>query len=420
MLFNTLFNRYAKKLVKHILWWPASPQVTYFCGEFFFKLLGMRQNTCNISKINLFEIKKVLIVRLDEIGDVVLTTPLFRELRRNLPNAWITLVVKPEVYNLVQNCPYVNEVLTYDWKVPKLLKPLHRHWRALCLARKSLWKRRFDLAILPRWDADDYHATFLVYFSGAPLRVGYSERVNPKKQEFNKGFDSLLTHVLVDNSLKHEVERNLDILSFMGCKIQEKHLELWLSEEDEIFAKDILMNHKYGGEVLIAMGIGAGIANRKWPLKLYIELGDWLIKEYNAKILIVGGSKEKELGLIFKQVVGSGVINVAGITTLRRTAALLKRCHLYIGNDSGPMHIAAAVGTPVVELSCHPITGSIDEINSPFRFGPWGVKKIVIQPKEPLPPCEERCIVYDKPHCILGITVDQVKQAVVDLLANLE
>jgi heptosyltransferase-2 len=163
---------YVKRIAKYILWWPASPKVTYFFGEPFFKLMGMRRNKHDL---NLAQVEKVLIVRLDEIGDVVMTTPFLRELRRNLPDAWITLVVKPAVYNLVERCPYVNEVLVYDWNTKhRLLKPLQRHWRALQLAWKHLWKRRFDLAILPRWDVDSYHGSFVLYFSGAPWRVGYS------------------------------------------------------------------------------------------------------------------------------------------------------------------------------------------------------------------------------------------------------
>ena len=408
---------YTNKLAKHILWWPASPKVTYFFGEPFFKLMGMRRMRHELS---LAQIEKVLIVRLDEIGDIVMTTPFLRELRRNLPKAWITLVVKPQVYNLVELCPYVNEVLVYDWQVPKLFKPLQRHWRALRLAKKHLWKRCLDLAIVPRWDTDGYHATFVAYFSGAIWRVGYSENVNAIKKKFNRGFDRLFTHVLADQSVKHEVERNLNIIRFLEGEVREDHLELWLSEDDEAFAEQILMNHNVGREdLLVGLGPGAGKPQKVWPLESFMELGDWLIREYGAKLLVVGGSKEEKLGKVLKQELGDSVVNIAGMTTLRQTAALIKRCQLFVGNDSGPMHLAAAVGVAVIELSCHPLTGLPDRVNSPHRFGPWGVRSIVLQPRFPIPPCQEQCIA-DEPHCILGITVEQVKQAVSKLLSQIQ
>jgi len=404
-------KKFIKQLVQCVLWWPASPKVTYFFGEIFFKLISMR----SLSKrdLNLTKVKKILVIRLDEIGDVVMTTPFLRELRRNLPNAWITLAVKPQVYNLVELCPYVNEVLVYDWHVPRLFKPLQRHWRALRLARKHLWKRRFDLAILPRWDTDDYHATFVAYFSGAPWRVGYSEKVNVQKRRFNKGYDRLLTHVLEDDTLKHEVAHNLDVIRFLGGTIQEDRLEIWVGGEDEAFAEQVLINHNVGGEeLLVGLGPGAGSPKRKWPLDSFLEIGNWLVKEYRAKLLIIGGSSDRDLGQILKQHLGDSVINMAGLTTLRQAAALLKHCRLFVGNDAGPIHMAAAVGTPVVELSCHPATGSPYSTNSPNRFGPWSVKNIVLQPDKPTPPCQEMCVIDSQPHCILGITVEQVKRSI--------
>lgn len=413
-----VFKRYIKKLSHYILWWPASPRITRLFGEFFFRLTGMRAKHLNT---DFSQIKSILVVRLDEIGDVVMTTPFLRELRRLFPNAWISLVVKPQVYNLVELCPYVNEILIYDWNVPRLFKPLQRHWRAFQLARNHLWKRRFDLAILPRWDTDNYHGTFVAYFSGAPLRVGYSVNVNDWKRQSNKGFDLLLTHTLMNDSPKHEVEQNLSIIHFLGGEIKEDSLELWLGEKDEIFAEEFIKIHNIGHEdFLIALGPGAGSPKRQWPPQLFVELGEWLIKRYKAKLLVIGGCKENAIGQMLRNKLGRNVLNMAGMTTLRQAAALLKRCRLFIGNDSGPMHLAAAVGTPVIELSCHPMSSSKNNsVNSPYRFGPWRVRSIILQPERALPPCVEECIV-NQPHCILGITIEQVKQAVLKILSSIQ
>src|SRR5271157_5620018 len=135
----------------------TTPQLARAVGSPLYFLAGRRAH----KGISLKSARAILVVRLGEIGDTVLTTPFLRELRRNAPGGWITLVVKPEAFNLVELCPYVNEVVTFDWPVSGQAGTLKGHARALALAATRLWKRRFDLALLPRWDVDYYHATYL-------------------------------------------------------------------------------------------------------------------------------------------------------------------------------------------------------------------------------------------------------------------
>ena len=120
-------------------------------------VVGFRVVRLKTEAIDLRRVRQVLVVRTDEIDDVVMSTPFLRELRRLLPAAWITLLVKPAVYNLVERCPYVHEVLTFDWSGSRYLEPFQRRWRALVLAHRHLWPGQFDMAILPRWDADYYY-----------------------------------------------------------------------------------------------------------------------------------------------------------------------------------------------------------------------------------------------------------------------
>lgn len=111
------------------------------------------------------------------------------------------------------------------------------------------------------------------------------------------------------------------------------------------------------------------------------------------------------------------LIDIVGKSTLRQTGAVLKRCHLYVGNDAGPMHLAAAASLSVIEISCHPLGGSPFHSNSPSRFRPWGVPHVVLQPEEASHPCSVACSV-GSPHCILNISVEQVKDAVVTNLCK--
>ncbi len=383
-------------------------------GEPLFQFLGMRHER---RPRGLSEVSRVLVVRLDEVGDLIMTTPLLRELRRNIPRAWITLVVQSHTYNLVERCPYVNEVATYDKDPDVTGWLLRRHWRALVLASKHLWHRRFDLAIVPRWDADVSHASFLAYFSGAPWRLGYSEKITYRKSQENRGYDHLFTHVMKGNGPKHEVERNLHVIRRMGWTVHQKHLEIWLGPEDERFAEAVLSRNDVRPEdPLVAFGPGAGTPGRMWPVHNFAELGAWLRDEFDARILVVGGEGEEHLGRELERRLGDTVIDVVGQTTLRQAAALLKRCQLYCGNDSGPMHLAAAAGLAVVEVSRHPKYGDPSHDNSPKRFGPWNVRSTVIRPERPTFPCTDHCSVDGQAHCILNIAVDRVKQSCLTLL----
>lgn len=406
-------------LLKQVAWiltnkmssWVTSPRVTYYLGEPLFWVMGMRRKG---RRFELTGIKKVLVVRLDGIGDVVLSTPFLRELRKNLPGALITLVVNPSVYNMVELCPYVNEVLTFDWNIQSRFLKERLHGRALKLAwEHHLWSRRFDMAVVPRWDADTCHASFVAFLSGAPWRVGYSEKVIEHKKQLNRGYDRLFSRVIDGNqTILHEVERSLDLLRFLGGRVKEERLELWISEEDKAFAEDILKSAGVrAGDLIVAFAPGAGAPKRKWPLSHFIELGSWLIKEYNARIILIGGLGEEPLGQEIKQQLGDKVIDLSGKTTLRQAGALIKHCSLFIGNDSGTIHLAAAGDIPLIEISCHPKLGSPSHANSPLRFGPWRVPSTVLQPDMARAPCSDSCTAL-MAHCIEGVKVEQVKEAV--------
>ena len=138
---------------------------------------------------------------------------------------------------------------------------------------------------------------------------------------------------------------------------------------------------------------------------------------YHPRIVVLAEKSEKSLGDELKRQVGNRVINMVGQTTLRQAYTLLKRCHLYVGNDNGPKHMAAAAGVPVIEINGHPPAGSPLHPNSPSRFGPWGVWHRVILPDQALASCSEECTAA-KGHCIFSITVEQVEEAIVTWLSQ--
>jgi heptosyltransferase-2 len=408
----TALSDSAESILRRAVYGFVSPRTVQRVAEPFFVLAGRRSHAA----LDLSQVQRVLVVRLDEIGDIVMMSAFLRELRRQLPQAYIALMVKPSVYPLLELCPYVDATLVYRWVIRRYVGHLQRLWDILRLAQRELWPRQFDLTITPRWDADLYHADFVAYFSGAPWRVGYAERLPMPGWERMRGADILFTHVVTDETVRHEIERSLEIIRFLGRTVADDKLELWLSAQDEALAAELLARHgAQATDVLIALCPGAGAPKRWWPIERFSELAWWLQQTVpRVRLVVIGGPGEERLGQTLEQRLGETVINAVGRTTLRQTAALLKHCCLYVGSDSGPMHMAAALGKPVVEISCHPQDGAPSHANSPLRFGPWRVPQRVLQPTHALPPCQDGCDALE-PHCILDITVAHVQQAILDL-----
>jgi ADP-heptose:LPS heptosyltransferase/glycosyltransferase involved in cell wall biosynthesis len=398
--------------------WVQTPVQTYkkltgFTPHFLYKTIfdmhffvkGQRRGK---KSLPLSDIQRMLVMQLADIGDVVLTSPFLRELRRYYPNAWISLVVQPRMLNLVEKCPYVDAVLPYDWgpsqKKEKFLRGSPRWWtQASNTARQHFWKRPLDMALSTRWNEDPCQAASLIfmYTSGAARRVAYKAK-SPKQMRYGwKDLERLISDGPVRGTPKHEVEQQLDILRFLGAEPEDTRLEVWTSQGDEQRAQNILNDSKIGrSNGLIAFAPGAAWAFRRWPADRFIELGKWLQDTYNAAVLILAAKNEEDLAhKITTGLRKEKTLNLAGMTSLREMAALLKYCKLFIGNDSGPLHIATAAGIPVLGFY------GPGEFH---RFKPWGRNHDALQLGVSCSPCSQNCM-FGEPRCIQGITLDLVK-----------
>ena len=383
----------------------TTPKNTVLLGERLMRRNGSQKPGCDIKFA-----QRILVIRDDEIGDIILFTPFLRELRRNAPKAWITLVVKAGTRNLVELCPYVDEILAFDNRTTGPAGSAKQFRYAYGFARKHLWQRKFDTAIVPRWDNDQSYATFLAYFSGAAQRIGYTEFVSSAKRSANRGYDLLLTQKVSTNSL-HESQRNLDILKAIGGSVHAAALEVWLSSADRDYAEAILLENSVdeGGKIA-ALGVGASADRKIWPIENFARLGRFLLEDGYSHLVVVGDNHDKRLGQLLQSELGPRVINIAGETTLRQAVAVLQKCSLLIGNDSGPMHLAAAVKVPVIEITGYSQQGSTANQYSPARFGPLAPVSVALQPLLPRAPCVEACEA-DEAHCITGVTVENVIEA---------
>ncbi len=387
----------------------AQSGLAYALGR---SLLGCPPRARTPEPIDLAGVRRVVVLRPDEIGDVVLTTAFLRELRLVLPSAHITLVVKPEVRDLVELCPYVNAVKTYDVSGPKWARPFALPLRALRMASAERRAGAPDLVLLPRWDADQSYATFLGFWTGARYRVGHAERVTGYKHTINRGFDRLLTHALDDRRVLHEVEQTMGIIRLLGREPADDRLELWTGPADDAFAARFLGEHGVAaGDAVVALSPGAGHSRLKqWPVQHFRELAGTLLDDGVAtRVLVVGSKQDGELARRIADGLGGRVIDAAGKATLRQTAALLRRCRLFVGNDTGPMHMAAAVGVPVVALF-----GPSDH----RRYSPWRRQTVVTLDLACSPAArqvtEDRCptCIFAHPLCMDDMRVPLVADAV--------
>lgn len=367
--------------------------------------------------INLAAAQRIVIIRADGIGDYILMSPFFRELRRNAPAADITLVCMPECTDLARLCPYINRVI-----------PLPKSWRQLnpgkwrffgeCqrFAAEHLRPLNCDLAIVPRFDADYYHATFLAAFSGAPIRVGYSAQVTPTKKKMNPGYDRLLTHIIQPGSEQHELLRDLHLLREIGGKVESDKLEFWHDPAALLHAQKMT-----GGlpHPRLAISFSTAEAKRNWPVERFADVAARFLAATSGSVVLLGPPSDeqgaRELMRYLPAHATDRFLSLVGQTSLIQMAAVCSQCSLFLGGDSGPAHIAAACGCAVVTVGCHPNDGDPAGANSPARFGPWTQRHIACMPEMATAPCVGECT-SKEPHCILQVTADQVWQAVQRLL----
>lgn len=362
-------------------------------------------------------VTSVVVVRLDLMGDFVVFSSILRGLREGFPGARIALVLDRAVCGLAAGCPYVDEIIPVSLPGPKWRQFFFGPGRAWRVAKEKL-RGRFDLAINARYDRDIPGGGMMACLSLAPQVVGFAAETEPAKARiFNRGSDKFYTHLLpVVPGPCHEMNRNREILRYLGIGDTDARPELWLSAEDRQAAGRLLRERGWtAGERMVCLGIHAGAARRMWPLERYQELAGRIGAVMNCRYLLVGGPADRGLGELLRPALGDALINLAGHAAVRVSAAALAECCVYVGSDSGPMHIAAALGKPVVEISCHPLDGDAAHFQSPVRWRALTEPFELVCPKTALAPCTGTCG-EEEAHCIRQVGVQEVFEAVMSVL----
>jgi heptosyltransferase III len=372
----------------------------------------------------------VAVIKLDRLGDVVLCSQMLAELRRAWPKTIITLFVRESLVDLARLCPDVDEVIgvpvdegtmMFDNQTGEYSHWRHQlaKWLRFC-HRSKLWQKRFDAALVPRWETDYYGAIPLAYLMGAQQRYGVTETARATKMVVNRGFDQLLTHVISGKCVEHEFCSHELFLHALGIRTTDKRkLVSWAAESDlKMAAKIMAQAGINSSKKTILVCMGAGWSAKMWPVEHYAELCQTTFDPLMIQLATFGTTAEGRLGQQLKKMLGNGVVNLEGKIALRLLPACVSLCALYVGSDTGTMHLAVAAGLPVFEVSCHPLNGEAYWVESPLRFGPWAVPNRVVQPEHATPPCVNHCASAES-HCIRGVSMEKATAALRSLLVEI-
>lgn len=343
--------------------------------------------------------QKILLIRTDRIGDVLLTTPAIYAVRKRFPSSHIAVMVRPYTKDIVEGNPYINEVILYDKD--------NRHKSILSSLYFALWLKRkgFDLAII-------FHPTnrthIITYLAKIPRRIG-----------FDRNFSFLLTDRVTHTKQlgrMHEADYNFELLKLLGIEPEGLHLYMPVEKRTEDFVEALLLENGINKDnELVVLHPGASCYSKIWPPERFAKLADMLIEKFGVKIAIVGSGDGKDLTCAKKlyNIMKNKSVIFAGKFGLKELAALLKKSRLFISNDSGPVHIACALNVPVIAIFGRGQPGL-----SPNRWGPLGKGSIIIHKDLG---CRENCLAHNCPYgfkCLMAISVDEVFDAASSILGR--
>jgi heptosyltransferase-2 len=326
-----------------------------------------------IPALGLAELRRILVVKLADIGDALLTTPALRAVRETFPDARIAMLVTPAARSVVERCRYIDELITFEksrYDAPADALGPGQLADVLSLGL-NLRRKRFDAVVLlhhltTRWGAVKHAALVL---AAAPIRAG-----------LDNGRGWFLTHRAADPGFdaRHEVQHYLAAVGAIGAQTDDFRLELDVNHADDLRAAALLGGDQ-GAMIAIHAGSGAYSLARRWPAAHFAAAANAIGRRADARFVLVGqpGDDSEQV----EAHIEAPVLNLVGRTDIHTLGAVLRRCRLVLCNDGGVMHVAAAVGTPVV---------AVFGPSNATAWGPWsghGDVHRVVRMGLPCSPC---------------------------------
>lgn len=292
------------------------------------------------SPVNLFKkrsfpdtnIREILVIRTAYMGDVMMTVPILKPLKGKYPHARLSFLTSTKAKEILENNPYIDDILTYD---PFWFYPAKKTEYLEFISR--IRKKTFDLVIEARGDIRDL--LFIVFPLKAKFKVGFN---------FGGG-GFVLSHSVPYTGIKHKIEYHLDIVRYLGCKVEDIEWGVYLTSDEKNRIKEIMSEHGIK-QPFISVHPGARHPLRRWFPERYAQLYDMIPEKYNIPIVILGAKGEEDLVDNIRTQMHHKPVSVAGKLTLRELSGILSESLLFICNNSGPMHIAASMKVPTVVI----------------------------------------------------------------------
>jgi len=338
-------------------------------------------------------INRILIRGTNWIGDAIMTLPAIDSVRATYPRAYIAVLAKPWVADIYKYFSDIDEVIIYKNKFDTAL--------GVFLLAKILKKRNFDVAILMQ---NAVEAAIMALFARIPIRAGYN----------SDGRGVLLTHSMHrTKEIKkiHQIDYYLEMVKALGCVSinKEIHMETKINRADARTVLDKYIPDEKKLIVGIAPGASYGPAKR-WLPERFAAIADKIANDHSCRIILLGGKSDTETTELVQKYATTGLINLAGKTSLREAIYLISQCRLFISNDSGLMHIAGALNIPTIALF-----GSTNLVTT----APPGNQSLIIRHEVPCSPCLKEICPTDF-SCMKLISVEEVLTAVQNILRKVQ
>ncbi|RZI56496.1 MAG: glycosyl transferase [Rubrivivax sp.] len=361
--------------------------------------------------------RRVLLIRLDNLGDVLMTTPAIAAVRESLPGAHLTLLAAPSIAALAPHLPMVDEIVGFDapwtkagaaaadagdpprgWTERRLLQ-------RLCGADGGDRERPDAAIIFTVCTQSVFPAATLCRLAGIPLVLGHA-----RERAYGLLSDEVADTDAIGPGLRHEVRRQLDLVASVGCRTQDERLRFTLRERDRRVVRAVLREAGLAeGRPYVLFHPGASAPSRRYPADRLGEAADRIVGEdRTGRTMAVLCAGPGEVGLLaeMRRAMRSPAIVVATSAGIGELGALIADARLLVANNSGPVHLAAAVGTPVVDLYA---------LTNP-QHTPWQVASRVLSHDVPCRDCQQSVCPQVHHACLRGIAPDRIAEAAGDLL----
>lgn len=283
--------------------------------------------------------RDIAILRLDNLGDAILTSGLIAALRKHWPTARITVFCSEVAAPFFRLCPEVNSAVPLPGINPR---DMNAAAAVKCFQRfRETYEGRFDVLINPRPGPDYYCAALYAAATQAPRRIGFMQVEHVSGFDPNPGYTDLAT---IPASY-HPAFVGQHLLERLGIKEQVPEPRLILGNAVQAWAKKLLPQPPY-----VAFGIGASLPYKIWPPPNFALIANYLMS-CGYKVLLLGGPKERPLADQIGEALSAPAVDMVGSTKVDEMAALISRCAFFVGNDSAPKHLAGIAGVPIVEIT---------------------------------------------------------------------